>query len=163
MHILLLLLKYQDQNSHCLIRVKLQYNSRSRYYKTLFLCKRIIFLFFALKLGHFILNTSFFHLLLSLKLNSKIGKQRKTKLGRIDSWIHYKQSIENQSNVGSCSKSFYLKSYNFISKRYVYGFIHKSNHGFNITIIRHFKQHTFVLSVLFVKRAKQPTKGKLRC
>ena len=54
--------------------------SRSRSYQTLFLRKCIIFPFFVVKLGHFMVTTSFFHLLQTLKLNSK---NRKTKKNRV--------------------------------------------------------------------------------
>ena len=45
-----------------------------------FLHKRNILPFFAIKLGHFIVNT-FFHMLQTLMLNSRIRKRKKTKFG----------------------------------------------------------------------------------
>ena len=56
----------------------------SRSFQTSFLHKRKIFLFFAVKFGHFIVHT-FFHMLQTLKLNSKNRKTKKIKFGRIDS------------------------------------------------------------------------------
>ena len=56
-----------------------------RSYQTFFLRKRKIFPFFAVKLGRFIENTPFFITYKHSNLKAKIGKQRKTKFGRIGS------------------------------------------------------------------------------
>jgi hypothetical protein len=59
----------------------------SRSYQTFFLRKHIIFPFFAVKLGHFIVNTFFFTCYKHSSLAAQIGKQKKTKFGWIDSWL----------------------------------------------------------------------------
>ena len=59
--------------------------NRGQSYQTFFLRKRIIFLFVAVKLGHFIVNASFFICYKHSRLTAKIGKHRKTKIGRINS------------------------------------------------------------------------------
>ena len=73
-----LLLKYKlnDRNIACTKADKVWWN-----WPNFFLCKRIIFQFFAVKLGHFRDNSIVF---ICYK-HSKIRKQRKTKLCRIDS------------------------------------------------------------------------------
>ena len=50
-----------------------------------FLCKRIIFPFFAVKLGHFIVNTYYRICYKHSSLRAKMGKWRKIKVGRIAS------------------------------------------------------------------------------
>ncbi len=62
----------------------LRYYTRSQPYQTFFLCKSKFFPFFAIKLGHLIVNT-FFLCCKHLSVTMKIGKQRKTKFGRINS------------------------------------------------------------------------------
>ena len=52
-----------------------------------FFRKHKIFLLFAFKLGHFITNQIFFHMLQTLKLHSKNRETRKTNFGRIASWF----------------------------------------------------------------------------
>ena len=53
--------------------------------KLFFILKRIVFPFFAVKLGHVIVYSSLFICYKHSSLTAKIGKQRKTKFGRFDS------------------------------------------------------------------------------
>ena len=65
--------------------------SKSQFYQTFYLRKPIIFPFFAIKLGHFMLNSLFFICYKHSSLPAKIGKQSYTKFGRINSWSQFVQ------------------------------------------------------------------------
>ena len=88
--------------------------SRSLSYQTLFLRKHIIFPFFAVKLCHFIVNTTFFICYKHSSLTAKIGKWRKTNFGRIDSWCMAELlfSIKRKVSVILC-ETFYEFVLNF--------------------------------------------------
>ena len=70
----------------CQFRLSLFVITGSRSYQTLFLRKHIIFPFFVVKLGHSIVNTTFFicYKHSSFRVSENV---RKTKFGRIDSWF----------------------------------------------------------------------------
>ena len=75
----------------------------SQAYQTFFLHKHNFFPFFAIKLGHFLLNTLFFICYKHSSLTAEIGKWRKTKFGRIDSRIKAHEPIEVLSSKTSFS------------------------------------------------------------
>ena len=73
-------------NQYCGNTTSLIMLSKSQSYQTFFHHKRRIFPFFAINLGHFIIDTHLFICYKHSSLTLKVRKQRKTKFGRIDSW-----------------------------------------------------------------------------